>query len=254
MHLPEIDKFAHLDSPFHSWDPRIKIVSILFLIIVVVLTNDIPSALLGLALAVGMVCLSRIPFRFVLVHLKWVLMIALFFFIVMPLTVNGGGIIRLCFVSLSTRGIWLASLISIKAVSAVLLIFPMVGTARFDLTLKALESLKVPCKLVQMLMFTYRYIFVFMDELRRMLTAASARGFKKGASPGSLRIVSNLIGMLFVRSYERTERVYNAMVSRGYDGTIKTLDEFSVCGKDFGKAFLLAAAAVTVIFAASDFQ
>ena len=249
MHLPEIDKFAHLKSPLHSWDPRVKIVSILCLILSIVLLKNLFVAGLGLMLAVILVLLSRIPFRFVFLHLRWVVLFVLLFLIIMPLTVSGDEIARFHFLSISERGLKMACLIALRAVSAVLLIFPMMGTMRFSSTATALQRLKVPNKLVQMIIFTYRYIFVVLDELGRMFTAARARGFRSGTNLRTLKTVGNLIGMLFVRSYERTEHIHRAMVSRGYDGTLRVLDEFALVKKDFLKAAFVIAAAVGVYFA-----
>ena len=184
-----------------------------------------------------------------MIHLRWVLLFCLFFFIIMPLTVPGDEIIRLNFVSISWEGTKYASLITLRAISAVLLIFPMIGTMKFDTTIKALQRLKVPNKFVQMIMFTYRYVFVFMEEARRMFTAADARIFKKGTNIRTLRITSNLVGMLFIHSFERTQNIYNSMVSRGYTGYLKTLDEFRVCGKDFLKAFSIVVIALILTIA-----
>jgi cobalt/nickel transport system permease protein len=87
-------------------------------------------------------------------------------------------------------------------------------------------------------MFAYRYIFVFIEESKRMFIAAKARLFKKRTDISTLRITSNLISMLFIRGFERTQCIYNAMASRGYKGNLEILDEFNLCGKDFLKASL----------------
>ena len=169
---------------------------------------------------------------------------ALFFLIVMPLTVGGDDIIRFKLITVSRKGLNLALLITLRAVSISLLIFPMIGTTKFHKSLKALQKLKVPNKLVQMIMFTYRYIFVFMTEFKRMFMAAKARLFKKKTNIFTLKITSNLTGMLFIRGFERTQSVYNAMVSRGYKGSLRILDEFKLSGMDFIKAFLIVILAV----------
>ena len=94
MHLPEIDKFAHLKSPLHSWDARVKIVSISSLILSIVLLEDIRVAFLGLVLAIILVFLSKIPLSFVFVHLRWVLFFVLALFVVTSLTVPGNLLVR----------------------------------------------------------------------------------------------------------------------------------------------------------------
>ncbi len=127
-----------------------------------------------------------------------------------------------------------------------MIIFPMIGTMKFHKTLKALGRLGFPNKLIQMIMFTYRYIFVLLEELGRVSRAAKARLFKKGTNIHTLKITGNLIGMLLIRGFDRTQRVYNAMASRGYKGNLKTQDEFRLSKADFFKAFLIVTLAVAL--------
>jgi cobalt/nickel transport system permease protein len=68
----------------------------------------------------------------------------------------------------------------------------------------------------------YRYFFVLVDELEKMLRAVKLRSFKNNRFK-TFSILANIVGVLFIRSYERSERVYNAMSMRGFDGEIKKL-------------------------------
>ena len=244
MHLPEIDKFAHLKSPLHSWDPRVKIISISILILSIVLLKDPRVAFLGLILAIILVFLSKIPFSFVFVHLRWVLFFVLALFIILSLTTPGNLLMRLSFLSISREGVRLSLLISLRAISAALLIFPMIGTMRFNLSLKTLQKIRIPDKLIQLLMFTYRYIFLFLDEEKRIFMAANSRGWVRKTNLFTLKTTGNLVGMLLIRSFERTERIRDAMVSRGYSGRLKTLDDLTLCWKDFFKAALAVTGAI----------
>ncbi|MFH1901544.1 MAG: cobalt ECF transporter T component CbiQ [Candidatus Omnitrophota bacterium] len=246
MHLPEIDKYANLNSVFHSWDARAKIISFSFLIICLALLPNLSSSFLGFILAIILVILSKIPFVFVLRQLRWVILFILFFFVIMPLTVPGEEMARLNFVAISRQGLRLSSLIALRAISICMVVLVMIGTMKFHKTLKALEKLKLPNKLIQMVMFTYRYIFVLLGELGRMSTAARARLFKKKTDIHTLKITGNLIGMLFIRGFERTQAVYNAMASRGYKGKLKIQDEFRLSKIDLLKAFLIITVAVTL--------
>jgi len=236
MHLPEIDKYSDLNSAFHSWDPRVKIVSLALLIISIAFLPRIPLVLLGFAIAVIFAILSRIPFTFIVKQLRWAMVFILFFIIIMPLTVGGEDVIRFNSISISLKGLKLALLIALRAMSICLIIFPMIGTMKFHETIKALQKLKFPNKLIQMIMFTYRYAFLFMEELSTMFTAAQSRLFRKKTTIFGFKTIGNLIGMLFVRGFERTQSVYNAMVLRGYRGDLKTLNDFKLCGQDFIKA------------------
>jgi cobalt/nickel transport system permease protein len=98
-----------------------------------------------------------------------------------------------------------------------------------------------------MLMLTYRYIFVLLDESHKMLTAMAARGFKGGLNVNTLFSAGKLIAMLFIRSSDRAERVYSAMVSRGYEGKINTPAEFKTGKADFLKAAAVTATAIILI-------
>ncbi|MBT9161868.1 MAG: Energy-coupling factor transporter transmembrane protein EcfT [Dehalococcoidia bacterium] len=247
MEYPQIDRYAGLASPIHRWDPRAKLVAILGLIFSVVLITDLKMAMVGLAVAILLVLVSRIPFRFVLGHLAGVS------FFILPLSViilfsyhQGDEIARFAFLTVTSGGLEHASLIAVRAFAAVILIFPMISTVRFDVTMKALERLRVPVRLVRMIMFTYRYIFVLIEEVQRMLRALTSRGFTGGMNIRTLITTGKLIGMLFVRTLERAERVYRAMLSRGYEGNLQTLVEFKMRKTDLLKAAVLIAIAVAL--------
>jgi len=213
----------------------------------VVLIPDLKMAFIGLAIAVLLVFISRIPFSFVLKHLAWVSIFIFPLFIIILFTYHQGDeIARFYFLSVTLGGVEYASLIAVRALTAVILIFPMIGTMRFDTAMKALERLKVPNKLVQMMMFTYRYIFVFIEEIQRMFTVLTSRGFSRGLNVYTMSTMGKLIGVLFLRSYGRAERVYNAMVSRGYEGSIRTLVESKIHKTDLLKSAILIAAAVAL--------
>ena len=236
MHLPEIDRYAHLRTYLHSWDPRAKIASFSFLILSVVLLGKLPVALVGFALACAMVVSSRIPLRFILKQLRWVLLFVSVFFVLMPFFIPGRELFGFHSLVITQEGLYKATLIAVKALSIILLIFPMIGTSPFPITIKALEGLRVPRVLVQIGAFAYRYIFLSIDEGKRMITALTSRGFERKNDLHTLKTLGTLIGMMFVRSYERTERVHQAMVSRGYDGNMVTLREFHLQWVDVGKA------------------
>lgn len=225
---PQIDKHANLESWIHNWDVRVKLISILILIFSVVLINNLKTALLGLFFVLILIAISKIHVNFIFIYLRWIALFIIFIFIILTFT----------------AGIEKAFLISLRALTAFLLIFPMLATSRFENTLKALEKIWVPDKLVQIIQFTYRYIFVFTEEIQTMFRALKSRGFKAGTDLGTMKIIGKMIGMLFVRSFERSEMVYNAMVSRGYTGTVRTMTEFKMNKSDLIKAFVVISFAV----------
>ncbi len=221
MH-PEIDRFAHLSSPLHRLDPRAKIVVFTGFLVAIALVQHLPGALLALGLALLWVGLSRIPLSFIIQRLKAVLLFLSPFLVLLPLTHPGGW----------QAGLEQGGIIFIKGLAMVLTVFPMFGTTPFHVSMKALAHLRVPERLVTMLMFTYRYLFGFLEEVRTVQQAARARGFKAGNNLRTISMVGNLIGLTVVRAYERTERIYQAMLARGFRQKFGTLYEFSFTWPD----------------------
>jgi cobalt/nickel transport system permease protein len=207
-----------------------------------------------LIISLFLVFLTRIPFSFSLKRLAAVTMFVGPFFIVMPLTMptKAGDTIyyftHLEFMEINARGLLLAGTVYLKAIAIVLLVVPMFGTNRFDISIKALERLKVPNKIVQMILFSYRYIFVFLAEMRRMMVGMQVRGFEQKSDTHTLRTMGNFVGVLLVRSFERTERVYHAMLSRGYKGVLNTYFDYKITGKDVLKGVFVSAACGIIIF------
>jgi cobalt/nickel transport system permease protein len=235
----DIDRFAHLASPLQRWDPRFKTFSLGLFILGVALIKAIPLSIVALGAAVILVVMAGLPSHFVAGGVKWVLLFLLPFFIIMPLSYPGEPAFRLLGLPFAWEGLRLAVLIVLKALAIVLTAYALFGSSRFDISMLALQRLKCPKIIVQMLLFTYRYVFVFLAEMRRMDTAMAARGFVKKADRRTLRVVGNFVGTLLVRSFERTERIYKAMLSKGYQGEFHTLVEFEAQGKDWLKAALV---------------
>jgi cobalt/nickel transport system permease protein len=109
----------------------------------------------------------------------------------------------------------------------------LTATTPFPSLLQAMRSVRIPAVLVAIIALMWRYTFVLADEAKRLMRARDARsgdasrpGLRSG---GTLRwraaVTGGMAGSLFLRSYERAERVHSAMVSRGYDGEIRSLPQ-----------------------------
>jgi len=115
----------------------------------------------------------------------------------------------------------------------------LVAVTRFPDLIHALEHLRVPAILTTIIAFLYRYLFVLTDEVFRLIRAresrsATAAGRKSGG--GVLwrgRIAGHMAGQLFLRSYERSDRIYKAMVARGYAGHLYTLNPHEMKSSDY---------------------
>jgi cobalt/nickel transport system permease protein len=242
--IPVIDAQAQGNSPFHRWDPRVKIVSLLLYMLCLASLKHLALAGLGLLSSLVAVLIARIPLRYPLKRLAAMGTFLTMFVVVMPLTapIKGGDTVvsfqHAAFVALNLRGLFLALLICAKACAIAVLMEPLLSTSPFPVTIQALASLRVPSWVCQMILLAHRYVFVFQDETRRMLKGMAARGFEKRTNMETLRTVGNFLGMLMVRSFERTQRIYDAMLSRGYDGSLPDAEEFCALGSDWAKAGL----------------
>ena len=108
----------------------------------------------------------------------------------------------------------------IKSYIGVLCLILLSSTTPFPALLNGFQRLKVPKIFILLSSFTYRYLFVLLDEIMKIRQARDSRCFK-GRWIGEAKVIGNIVGTLFVRSYERGERVYMAMASRGFEGNSK---------------------------------
>ncbi len=245
-----IDKYSDINSCIHTLDPRLKILITVIFILSIIFTK--PTSFLSFALYALfifiLILLSKIPIGFVfrqsLVIIPFVLMVAVFIPFFKSGQVAGAysfGTLRL---TITYEGLMIFWNVLIKAYLSVLYMIVLGTSTKFSNLLKAFESLKCPKLIIMIISFMYRYIYVLIDELMRMKRAKDSRLGRAAKKLYNLRVLANMIGVLFIRAYERGERVYLAMCSRGFNGEIKTLRDFRLKKTDF--CFLLIAAILLV--------
>lgn len=211
-------------SPLHRWDVRCKIVTILAYSFMVTALHQLAAALSAIVFSIVVLAVARSSLSKVLVRLLAIVGFVTMFLVIMPFTVplrDGDTVIifgGLAWFDFNLRGLLLAGTIAAKAVAITLLMEPLLSTAPLPVTLQGLSRLGAPEMIGQMVLLSYRYLHVFRHEARRMADGMQVRGFRKRTNIVTLRAVANFLGMLFVRSFERTERVFDAMRARGYRG------------------------------------
>ncbi|GGN69427.1 cobalt ECF transporter T component CbiQ [Actinoplanes lobatus] len=209
----------HLDreSPIHRLSPEVKIVAVLlFTVIVVVTPREEFAAFAGYAVLIAIVAaLARVPAGWLLkratIELPFVLLA-----VVLPFAGHGEQVEWLG-MSLSVEGLYGAWNIVAKGTLGVLASLLLAATTTTRDLIIGLDRLRCPDVITQIMTFMVRYLDVLADDARRMRIARLARGY----DPRFLWQVKAFavgIGALFLRSYERGERVYLAMLSRGYAG------------------------------------
>ena len=127
----------------------------------------------------------------------------------------------------SHESLRLAAAIALKANAAVLVVASLIGTMDAVTLGHALAHLYVPRRLAQLLLFMVRYFNVLGREYARLRAAMRVRCFRPRMSMHSYRTIGYLVGMLLVRSFDRSERVLAAMKCRGFRGQYYMLDHFA---------------------------
>ena len=232
-----IDAHSAINSYIHQIDPRVKIICFFALVIAIVLLppKAFVSYALFFALILGLIVLSKIPIGFIvkrlLIIIPFVLMIALFVPFIKKGEVVGVYSLKSFELTISYGGLMIFWNVLIKSSLSVLSMIVLMNSMPFSDFLKALERLRIPRIFTMILSFMYRYVFLLEDELMKMKQAKESRSV--GGSKGvHIRALSHMLGVLFVRAYERGEQVYLAMCSRGFTGTVRTMSRFSLAGKD----------------------
>lgn len=242
------EPFAVGDSPLHRLDPRIRLASAAVYSCAVAVCREFPALAAALALSLALVMIGRLRTVDVLKRLLVVNGLVVFIWAVIPFTFPGEVLFRLGPFQAAREGVALAAQITLKSNAIVLAFMALVATMPFATVGHALHRLRVPDKIVHLLLMTYRYIFVIEQEYQRLVRAARIRGFRPGTDLHTYRTYAYLVGMLFVKAVDRAERVRWAMLCRGFKRRFYSLQEFraGTSGVFFG---LLAAAAVAGIVA-----
>lgn len=124
----------------------------------------------------------------------------------------------------------------------------IVGSAPFTVTIKALQDMGLPGSLTQIFLFAYRYIFLLNEEFQTMSRSLQCKGFVKRSDLKTARILAMAFAMLLIRSYERSEDVFHAMLSRGYRGELLCRGRQAITGSDCLKSLLVVSAALGIMY------
>jgi cobalt/nickel transport system permease protein len=209
----------HGHSALHRAEPHLKILGLLAFVLVVVATpREWFLAYAGyLVVLAGVIAVSRVPFGYLLPRLVVELPFVVFA-VLLPFIAHGPQV-EVLGLSLSEPGLLAAWGLLAKGTLGVLASLTLAATTEPDDLLRGLQRLRLPDLLVQIMGFMIRYLDVVTGDLKRMLTAMRSRGCNP-RSPRHWPALANALGALFVRSYERGERVHLAMLSRGYTGRL----------------------------------
>lgn len=219
-HPLSFERYSYICSPIHELDPRAKMIAAFVVILAVVLAPAPRSAefVVLTALLIAVTLLANLPLLPLLTRSALVLPVAGGIALFAPLSILGTpGIDTIA--DAYREGWLLAWRIVSKAWLSAFTILLVSATTSPPQLFAGMRRLGMPMIFITMLTFLSRYASVLGDQLSSMRKAVASRGF---ATRGwrLVQLYGNLAGNLFIRSYERGERVHAAMLSRGYDGTL----------------------------------
>jgi cobalt/nickel transport system permease protein len=224
---PIQEPFSEGASLMHRLDPRGKIVIAALFSILVAMAKSFPGALAGLAVAFGWLVLARLPLRKVAAKLLAVNSFIFFLWLVLPFTYPGDPVWGLEPLVATRQGLIFAALITLKSNAIIIGLIALIATVPVVTLGQAMHALRLPDKLCHLLLFTYRYLYVFELEYQRLVQAMKIRGFQPGTNLHTYRSYAYLAAMLLVRSYDRAESVFQAMLCRGFHGVFYSLRTFA---------------------------
>lgn len=215
--------YIHRHTPVHRLEPHVKIVAAFLFIVVVILTpitNWVAYAAYAL-LILGTIVIARLPLGTVFVR-ALIEVPFIVFAVLMPFFGSGDTIVVGPF-TLYAEGLLAAAGIVAKGTLGVLTAICLSASTQAREMLRGFERLRMPAVMVQIITFMLRYVNVVNDELARMRVARESRGFV-ASGVKDWKFLAATAGSLFIRSYERGERVHLAMLSRGYAGTLPDVE------------------------------
>lgn len=244
------ERYSRLSSPVHLWEPRARTLSLFILICCLAMAESLSQAAVGLIISLVLVNAARFPLDHVLRFVRWPAIFLLPLAVILPFSGDAGEIASLPLLHLhipwSSQGVYLGLLFIIRGLGASLVAMVLVGAAPFTVTVQALHDLGLPSTLTQIFLFAYRYVFLLNDELMNMGRSMSCKGFMKRSDLRTAQVLAMSLTMLFIRSYERAQAVYLAMLSRGYRGELSCRGRERIDRSDFIKSLMVFAAALGI--------
>ncbi len=245
MHLEE---FAEGKSLFHRLDPRVKFLTFIPYVIVIAVSQGLAIPITGLAVSSIMAVIAELNMKKLLNRLIAVNVFVLTLWLFIPFSYPGLELYSIGPLTASKEGVLYVLSITMKTNAIVLATIAVLGTSEVFSLAHAFVHLKAPNKLVHLFFFFYRYISVLHEEFTRLKRAMKIRSFKPGTDLHTYKSYAYLVGMLIVSSYERAQRIYSAMICRGFTGRFPVIDHFSLRKSDIIFGLLMSVVTLVMIY------
>jgi cobalt/nickel transport system permease protein len=212
-------------APLRGRDPGALLLAAFGAAVCFSLLRGMAVSCIGLALALLLAALGGQSPSALLKRLVPANFFIFFLWLTVPLTMAGANPIPCGPLQLSREGLALALSVTVKCNAILLCLLALLAGLSLPQIGCSLERLRVPPKLVFLFLFTCRYIHVIGQEWRKLQTAALLRGFVPRTSLHTYRTVGNMLGLTVINSLDRSRRIYEAMLLRGFEGQFQTAAE-----------------------------
>jgi cobalt/nickel transport system permease protein len=213
-----IDKYSHRNSVIHRLDPRIKLILSFSFLVLLVATSNIKLFGMYLGLVTFLVAISHVPIHFFLKKLLLVTPLAVLFsvFLVLSYLVEKGLPFSVETITSNLPIYHRLALLVSKIYLSILILSLMVASTRFNDLLWGMRKIRFPMIVTTLSKLVYTYIFIFIDELHRTFRAYKSRTPVRRVR--LVKVYGSIAAAILVRSIDRSDNIYKAMVSRGFDG------------------------------------
>ncbi|MEM3833546.1 MAG: cobalt ECF transporter T component CbiQ [Thermoprotei archaeon] len=235
------EKFTNINGVLQNIDPRIKLYSLALCILTAISVNSI--ILLGIIFVIITILTitSKIPLKLFFLRTAFIPLFSIIIVLPLPFITSGSKLIIISydkfFVSITWEGLYKAIQFIVRVWISVASLSLLIFTTKFSKLVYLMKNIKVPIIFTSIIIITYRFIFFFINETYRMILAKEARTVNKESRLQIMKTIAQIISTLFIRAYEKNEKVYLAMIARGYTGEIKLTDNAKINYKDW--AFLI---------------
>lgn len=229
----DLEEFALGNSFVHRLDPRVKIVAALVFSALVAVNHSIAACAVALIFPAMLLLAARVDLRLVARRLAVVNGFIAFLWCFLPFTHPGNIVYAIGPLTLSQEGLSYALLITLKSNAIVLAVMALLGTSQVLTLIHALSHMGVPDKLVHLFFFCFRYVHVIHAEYHKLVNAMKIRGFRPRTNMHTYRSYAYLVGMLLVRSFDRSRRILQAMKCRGFKGKFYILHHYEMKRVDY---------------------
>jgi cobalt/nickel transport system permease protein len=237
--------YVHEHSVVHGMAPQAKLVAVLGMVMAVAVTPREAIWAFGIyAFLIGSIAVvARIRLGFIAVRLLAIAPFVLFALFI-PFVATGETI-EVGFVEVSVDGLWGAWNILIKAILGASISILLTATTEVAAIIRGLRVLRVPALFVAIATFMIRYLELITDEVGRMRIGMIARGYDPKWITQARPIASSA-GALFIRTYERGERIHAAMLGRGFTGEMPEFEQATVARSQWAAALIVVSIFATV--------